>query len=339
MTAFQAIAKVGAAARDALRRTALAVFRPIAVFVKDAGQGLLEVCHNSLALLGLGVVAASLFLAGRPELRETLELRALGWLQVRQDLRTEADPNVTVALAEPGAIERVTAADPSSLTRQQAAIAQWLSRRYRVAPEPVSRLVQEAWEAGRRAKLDPTLILAVIAIESRFNPFAQSPVGAQGLMQVMTRVHDEKYENFGGSLAALDPLANLRVGVQILKEAIDRTGSIEGGLKHYVGAANLPTDGGYALKVLSEQSHLLRISGGRQLTLLAPQAEALPLPSIPADDSPGTRPEPAEGPVGVEGTPSPLGRDLAVPDTRSLSLWRPAPAASAAELRQLASSR
>ena len=81
-------------------------------------------------------------------------------------------------------------------------MASWLSRRYRVALEPISRLVQEAWESGRRSGLDPTLILAVMAVESSFNPFAQSSVGAQSLMQVMTRVHDEKYEPYGGSRAS-----------------------------------------------------------------------------------------------------------------------------------------
>ena len=59
-----------------------------------------------------------------------------------------------------------------------------------------------------------------MAVESSFNPFAQSPVGAQGLMQVMTKVHDDKYEAFGGSHAAFDPVTNLRVGVQVLKECI-----------------------------------------------------------------------------------------------------------------------
>jgi hypothetical protein len=72
----------------------------------------------------------------------------------------------------------------------------YLARRYKVAPEPVSRLVQEAWTVGELVKLDPTLILAVMAVESSFNPFAQSPVGAQGLMQVMTKVHDDKYVRF-----------------------------------------------------------------------------------------------------------------------------------------------
>ena len=72
------------------------------------------------------------------------------------------------------AISRATAVDPKELTRQQAAVAHWISRRYRVAPEPISRLVQEAWQVGQRAGLDPTLILAIMAVESSFNPFAQS---------------------------------------------------------------------------------------------------------------------------------------------------------------------
>jgi hypothetical protein len=167
-------------------------------------------------------------------------------------------------------------------------VANWLSRRYKVAPEPVSRIVQEAWHLGQRAQLDPTLILAVMAVESSFNPFAQSPVGAQGLMQVMTRVHDDKYSAFGGNHAAFDPLTNLRVGVQVLKDSIAQAGSVEGGLKYYVGAANLPDDGGYAAKVLGEQSHLRNVAAGRQVATTVPQAlprpaEAPPLPQKAAD--------------------------------------------------------
>ena len=40
----------------------------------------------------------------------------------------------------------------------------------------------------------------------------------QGLMQVMTKIHDDKYEAFGGRHAAFDPVTNLRVGVQVLKD-------------------------------------------------------------------------------------------------------------------------
>ena len=154
------------------------------VFLRDVGQGLLEVGHNSLALLGLAVIGVLLLAGGRADLRHALEAHTLNWLQARHEARQPAPAVEAVDLSEPDAIARATATDPRDLSRTQAAVAGWLSRRYRVAPEPVSRLVQEAWRVGEATKLDPTLILAVMAVESSFNPFAQSPVGAQGLMQI-----------------------------------------------------------------------------------------------------------------------------------------------------------
>ena len=246
------------------------------VFLRDVGAGLLDISHNSLALLGLVVVAVALFAGGREEIRVLAEQQALDWLQARQAAREPAaEPTVD---AEPDAVARATAADPKSLPRQQAAVAQWLSKRYRVAPEPVSRLVLEAWSVGHRLGLDPTVILAVMAVESSFNPFAQSAVGAQGLMQVMTRVHDDKYEAFGGIRAAFDPVANLRVGVQVLKECIARAGGLEGGLRAYVGATNLPEDGGYVGRVLLERGHLLQVLQGRNVAVTVPSRVATPMP-------------------------------------------------------------
>ena len=114
--------------------------------------------------------------------------------------------------------------------------------------------------------------------------FAQSPVGAQGLMQVMTQVHQEKYENLGGKLAAFDPVTNLRVGVKVLQECIARAGSVEGGLKYYVGAGNMEADGGYTGKVLAEHSRLLAVVGGKavppsRVNAPSPQATSLPTPT------------------------------------------------------------
>lgn len=242
------------------------------IFLRDVGHGLLEVSHNTLALLGLVALGSILFIGGRSELREAIEIHALSWLQARQEARTDPAELIAAQLAEPDAVARATAANPKELSRQQAAVAHWLARRYRVAPEPVSRLVKEAWMVGGRVGLDPTLLLAIMAIESSFNPFAQSAVGAQGLMQVMTRVHDDKYQPFGGNFAAFDPVTNLRVGAQVLKECINRAGSLEGGLKYYVGASNLPDDGGYAGKVLAEQSHLRMVAGGKLVASNAPRA-------------------------------------------------------------------
>ena len=259
---------------ELMRRAQRATVRSAGVFARDVGHGLLEVSHNTLALVGLAAVAIALFGASRPELRQQVETLALEWLQDRQEQREIAAGNVLAGINEPHAVARATATDVQSLSKEQAAVAQWLARRYRVATEPVAALVSEAWSIGQRAGLDPTLILAVIAIESAFNPFAQSPVGAQGLMQVMTHVHDDKYGAFGGTHAAFDPITNLRVGVQVLKECIARTGSVAEGLRHYVGAAALESDGGYAGRVLVEQGHLRAVAEGRRLSVNVPNTGA-----------------------------------------------------------------
>jgi len=273
------------------------------VFLGDAGHGLLEVGHNSLALLGLLLLGVVLFATGHADVRHAVEGQALQWLQARHEARVQTTAgDVEPDLGEPDAIARATASDPKDLSRAQAAVAHWLARRYHVAPEPVSRLVQEAWTVGAMVNLDPTLILAVMAVESSFNPFAQSAVGAQGLMQVMTKIHDDKYEAFGGSHAAFDPVTNLRVGVQVLKECIARMGSLEAGLRAYVGSANSGEDGGYAAKVLAQQNILRQVAGGARIAItaaVAPPARPKPpaeAPAAPAAEAPAAVPTEAPAP-------------------------------------------
>lgn len=228
-------------------------------------KGFFQLTHNSFALIGLAVLFAAMALVARPELRQVGEIKLFSWLQERQQ-------EVSGMVSDLVAINRATAADPKELPKQQAAVAFWLSKKYRVAPEPISALVSEAYSIGARVKIDPTLILAVMAIESGFNPFAQSSVGAQGLMQVMTKIHSDKYQSFGGKFAAFDPLANLHVGVKVLQDCIRMAGSVEGGLKYYVGAANMETDGGYASKVMAEYTRLQQVAQGRSV----PRANATP---------------------------------------------------------------
>ena len=256
----------------------------VRTFVADVTEGFLEITHNSFALIGLAVAFVVIALTARPDLRQTGEGHLMSWLQTRQVALLEMP-------VELGAIERATASNPKDLPKEQAAVAYWLSKKYRVAPEPLSALVAEAYETGARTKIDPTLILAIMAIESSFNPFAQSSVGAQGLMQVMTRVHTDKYENFGGHFAAFDPVTNLRVGVKVLQECIARAGSVEGGLRYYVGAANLPDDGGYTAKVLAEHFRLRQVAGGRSTPMnppatLSTQAPARTVPVVAPADAP-----------------------------------------------------
>jgi Transglycosylase SLT domain len=250
----------------------------VRVFISDVAQGFFEITHNGFALLGLAVMFAVLTLTARPEIRQAGEMQLMEWLQSRQDA-------VIGFMPGNNGNERTVGPIAQSLPKQQAAVAFWLSKKYSVAPEPISALVAEAFEIGTKVRLEPTLILAVMAIESGFNPFAQSAVGAQGLMQVMTKVHSEKYQTFGGKLAAFDPVSNLHVGVKVLQECIARAGTLEGGLKSYVGAANMDDDGGYAAKVIAEHNRLLQVIAGRSVPLNTPQVLPVSQPPKTQDRS------------------------------------------------------
>ena len=271
-----------------------ATARGLRTFVSDVADGFFEITHNGFALVGLAIVFAALALVARPDLRKPGEEQLMGWLQSRKPAPEATD-------LEPTAIERTTAASPADLPKQQAAVAYWLSKKYSVAPEPLSVLVAEAYNIGKRTKLDPTLILAIMAVESSFNPFAQSHVGAQGLMQVMTRVHGDKYESAGGTLTAFDPVTNMRVGVKVLQECIARAGSLEGGLRYYVGAANLEDDGGYAGKVMAEHERLLQVANGRAPSVQSPRTtvRAQPIPNVTPTPAPIKAEESTEQPAKV----------------------------------------
>jgi Transglycosylase SLT domain len=260
-------------------------------FAGDVTQGFFEIAHNGFAVMGLVLAFLAITLSAKPELRMQSETALMGWLQARQPVladKMEVDE-------EPGAIDRATATNPKDLPKQQASVAYWLSKKYNVAPEPLSALVVEAYEVGSKVKIEPTLILAVMAIESGFNPFAQSPVGAQGLMQVMTNIHREKYDGFGGKLAAFDPVTNLRVGASVLRECITRAGSIEGGLRQYVGATSDATEGGYAAKVMAEHARLRAVAGGQPVPTFVPPAPRLIPVALPDERSaPTAAPEAAK---------------------------------------------
>jgi hypothetical protein len=184
-----------------------------------------------------------------------------------QLVSARADAAVEVANAD-------TKAAANRPTRQQKYVTDWLSRRYRVAGDAANMLVTTAYSTAHEMKLDPLLILAVMAIESGLNPFAESPMGAQGLMQVMSKVHSDKFEGVGGSQAALNPVANIRVGAQILKDYVTRTGSVEAGLKSYVGAGAIDDDSGYGSKVLTEYKRLKQVASGKNVPIYFPPSPA-----------------------------------------------------------------
>jgi len=161
----------------------------------------------------------------------------------------------------PAADVKTTAvASAAELKAEVESVQKYISGKYKVPAKAVQTVVSAAWEVGGTMQLDPLLLLAVMAIESSFNPKAQSHKGAQGLMQVMTRIHHKKFEPFGGVKAAWKPEANIEVGAQILKDCIKRRGSISGGLTCYVGSPGTVSQ--YGKKVLAERERLAKVFGG-----------------------------------------------------------------------------
>jgi soluble lytic murein transglycosylase-like protein len=87
-------------------------------------------------------------------------------------------------------------------------------------PDPSVRvqILQTAHQEAKRAGLPPEMVLAVIDVESAFNPYAVSSAGAQGLMQVMPFWRKEL-----GRRRLVDIRDNLLMGCTILKYYYDQS--------------------------------------------------------------------------------------------------------------------
>ncbi len=138
------------------------------------------------------------------------------------------------------------------------ALAEFLAKRYKVSQDVTLEFVQIAHAEAQLYRLDPLLVMAVIAVESRYNPIAESEVGAKGLMQIIPKYHGDKLAEFGGEKAVFDPESNIRVGTRILREYLTRTGNLSIALQMYAGALSDENDT-YTNKVLSEKQRLQRV--------------------------------------------------------------------------------
>jgi soluble lytic murein transglycosylase-like protein len=194
---------------------------------------------GTLALVGLAALGA---LALLPMPREALMDR----FPSLASLRLSADPFPSGTVS--GTIQAESA-------REQRLVTEFIAKRYRVSDQAVAGFVTTAYVAGAQYSLDPLLILAVISIESRYNPVAESTMGAKGLMQIIPKYHLEKLSDHGGEQALLDPQVNIRVGTRILREYQRRLGDTEAALQMYGGAFDEPTSQ-YADKVLAEKARL-----------------------------------------------------------------------------------
>ena len=232
---------------------------PVALFKRIAGVR----AKLGSFMSALGVL--SCFMVGALWINQPMRVELGTWLIPAQAYKILQDGFTSVpSVADEAAKIPVTLVDKQAIDHrilntpvERQAVARYVSNKYKIAHSASLEFVDKAIVVSREVGLDPTLILAVTAVESGFNPFAESNRGAQGLMQVMTSVHTDKYQLFGGHHAALDPDANMRVGSLILRQYIAKGGSLDAGLRLYVGASSIFTnDGGYGQKVLAERQRI-----------------------------------------------------------------------------------
>ena len=202
--------------------------------------------RSVLALVGLVVVLLAGLLAASPQPRDWLWQRVSGLASAVWEDQMDNDNVIAAGPIQAGA---------SAAEIEQRAVTDYIAKRYRVANDAIAGFVATAYRTGQEVKVDPLLILAVMAIESRYNPVAESHMGARGLMQIIPRFHLEKLMDHGGESALLDPEINIQVGARILREYTRRFGETETALQMYAGAFDEPRSQ-YALKVLAERARL-----------------------------------------------------------------------------------
>jgi hypothetical protein len=217
---------------------------------------------RQLPIFGLTGIFALGFSLG---LETTKEIIVSTASDVRMAASFAAESAGAVGLAETFAPDASARKSELKLTREQQNVVKFIAARYSVSLEAARVYVDLAYKSAKQYKLDPHLVLAVMSIESSFIPSAQSHAGAQGLMQVLTRVHKEKFVPYGGVNAAYDPESNIKVGSQILRDYLVRNGNEAGALKSYVGAALMDTDGGYGYKVLSQKARIQAAAQGKPI--------------------------------------------------------------------------
>lgn len=238
----------------------MSCFQTLRRWGMNAAALVLHFAHGGLVVTGLLVAAYVAMSVSQHGLRGPWLSDLLRPAEVASDsLAWVGDDNLANEMPDVGG---------AALSPQMKRVAGYLSRRYKVSREGVEPLVASAEDVGKRIGLDPLLLVAVMAVESSFNPLAESTMGAQGLMQIIPRFHREKLIDQGDGASLLDPETNILVGARVLKEYLRRTGSLELALQVYNGASSEALGSQYANKVLAERQRIEAAAQQRRIAAL-----------------------------------------------------------------------
>ena len=150
-------------------------------------DAVLHLMQHSLMIVGLALVFSFLYVTtnshGAHKAASADSSDTLTQDSSTLDSPTLASPSLFTAAPESVSVEP----EAFVLTPRMQGALDYVKRRYRVSPDAVTPVFEVAQRIGLERRIDPLLIVAIIGIESGFNPFAESPMGAQGLMQIIPR--------------------------------------------------------------------------------------------------------------------------------------------------------
>jgi soluble lytic murein transglycosylase-like protein len=181
------------------------------------------------------------------------------WVEIEEAESAIAEVEASPVALPPAPRTRPALAQEPGQAARHPVLSDFLAKRYRVSRKAIEDFVSHAYTASQVTKIDPLLILAVMAVESGFNPIAESVMGAKGLMQVIPQYHPEKFVAQSGEVNVLDPATNILAGAKVLREYAARTGDDLVAALGLYGGIGPSQENVYATRVLSERERLEQI--------------------------------------------------------------------------------
>lgn len=111
-------------------------------------------------------------------------------------------------------------------------LADYITDTYRISN--AKSIVDIVIDISESRNIEPTLVLAIISVESGFNPKARNVSGAKGLMQVMTPLHSKRFPSHH---FYFEPTTNIEVGLDIWQECEQKSKTFNQAAKCYSGGS------------------------------------------------------------------------------------------------------
>ncbi len=138
------------------------------------------------------------------------------------------------------------------------ALTRYIAQHFHLKNSTAETIIKQAYLVAHTNKVKPTLVLAIVAVESSYQPDAiNTHSGARGLMQVLPQWHKRRIAQIGGKEALLQIRPNIEVGTEILAQYLHwERGRLAAALGRYWGSVHCKV---YVYRVKRQLRHLNKV--------------------------------------------------------------------------------